>query len=129
MILGHAHPDVVAVIQAAAEKGSSDGAPTEAETAMAERLRDAVPSMEMSRLVSSGTEATMGALRVARGYAGCARLVEVSGGCAGCAGHRRGEGGRRLATRRGPDTAGAPAAIAGTTLVVPYDDAYAVGKV
>jgi glutamate-1-semialdehyde 2,1-aminomutase len=70
MILGHAQPDVVRAIQEAATLGCSYGAPTAGETDMAEAIADAFPSMEMSRLVSSGTEATMGALRVARGFTG-----------------------------------------------------------
>jgi glutamate-1-semialdehyde 2,1-aminomutase len=120
MILGHAHPDVVAAIQEAATKGTSYGAPTEAEITMAERLRDAVPSMEMSRLVSSGTEATMGALRVARGYTGRDLIVKCIGGYHGGADYLLVKGGSGLATLGEPDSAGVPAAIAGTTALVPY---------
>ena len=126
MILGHAQPEVVAAIQRAAEKGSSYGAPTEAEIAMAERIRDAVPSMEMSRLVSSGTEATMGALRVARGFTGRDLIVKCIGGYHGGADYLLVKGGSGLATLGEPDSAGVPAAIAGTTAVVPYNDAYAL---
>jgi glutamate-1-semialdehyde 2,1-aminomutase len=128
MILGHTHPDVVAAIKAAAEKGSSYGAPTEAEITMAERIRDAVPSMEMSRLVSSGTEATMGALRVARGYTGRDLIVKCIGGYHGGADYLLVKGGSGLATLGEPDSAGVPAAIAGTTLLVPYNDGYALQK-
>jgi glutamate-1-semialdehyde 2,1-aminomutase len=128
MILGHAHPDVVASIKAAADKGSSFGAPTEAEITMAERIRDAVPSMEMSRLVSSGTEATMGALRVARGYTGRDLIVKCIGGYHGGADYLLVKGGSGLATLGEPDSAGVPAAIAGTTLLVPYNDSYALEK-
>ena len=128
MILGHAHPDVVAAIQEAATKGTSYGAPTEAEITMAERLRDAVPSMEMSRLVSSGTEATMGALRVARGYTGRDLIVKCIGGYHGGADYLLVKGGSGLATLGEPDSAGVPAAIAGTTALVPYNDGYALEK-
>jgi len=98
MILGHAQPDVVAAIKSAAEKGSSYGAPTEAEITIAERIRDAVPSMEMSRLVSSGTEATMGALRVARGFTGRDLIVKCIGGYHGGADYLLVKGGSGLAT-------------------------------
>ena len=126
MVLGHAHPDVVAVIQDTATRGTSYGAPTEAEITMAERIRDAVPTMEMSRLVSSGTEATMGALRVARGFTGRDLIVKCIGGYHGGADYLLVKGGSGLATLGEPDSAGVPAAIAGTTLLVPYNDAYAV---
>lgn len=126
MILGHAHPEVVEAIQRAAERGSSYGAPTEAEIDLAERIRDAYPSMEMSRLVSSGTEATMGALRVARGYTGRDLIVKCIGGYHGGADYLLVKGGSGLATLGQPDSAGVPAAIASTTAVVPYNDAYAL---
>lgn len=128
MVLGHAHPDVVATIQEAATRGSSYGAPTEAEIIMAERIRDAVPSMEMSRLVSSGTEATMGAIRVARGYTRRDLIVKCIGGYHGGADYLLVKGGSGLATLGEPDSAGVPAAIAGTTLLIPYNDGYAVEK-
>jgi glutamate-1-semialdehyde 2,1-aminomutase len=128
MILGHAYPDVVATIQDAATRGTSYGAPTEAEIVMAERIRDAVPTMEMSRLVSSGTEATMGALRVARGYTGRDLIVKCIGGYHGGADYLLVKGGSGLATLGEPDSAGVPAAIAGTTALVPYNDSYALEK-
>src|SRR5262245_4832423 len=68
MILGHAHPEVIAAIQEAASRGTSYGAPTELEVELAEEIRDAMPSIEKVRLVSSGTEATMSAIRLARGF-------------------------------------------------------------
>ena len=129
MILGHAHPEIVYAIQQAATKGTSYGAPTESEIIMAERIRDAVPSMEMSRLVSSGTEATMGALRVARGYTGRDLVVKCIGGYHGGADYLLVKGGSGLATLGAPDSAGVPAAIAQTTLLVPYNDGYALEKV
>ncbi|NNE17267.1 MAG: glutamate-1-semialdehyde 2,1-aminomutase [Myxococcales bacterium] len=128
MVLGHAHADVVATIQETATRGSSYGAPTESEIVMAERIRDAVPSMEMSRLVSSGTEATMGAIRVARGYTRRDLIVKCIGGYHGGADYLLVKGGSGLATLGEPDSAGVPAAIAGTTLLVPYNDGYALEK-
>ncbi|KPK50582.1 MAG: glutamate-1-semialdehyde aminotransferase [Myxococcales bacterium SG8_38_1] len=109
MILGHAHPDVVAAIKRAAEKGSSYGAPTEAEITMAERLRDAVPSMQMS-------------------YTGRDLIVKCIGGYHGGADYLLVKGGSGLATLGEPDSAGVPAAIAATTLLVPYNDGYALEK-
>ena len=79
LILGHCHPRVVAAIQEAAARGSSFGAPTEAENELAELIVTAVPSIEMVRLVSSGTEATMSALRLARGYTGREVVVKFAG--------------------------------------------------
>ena len=128
MILGHAQPEVVAAIEQAAQKGSSYGAPTEAEIVMAERIRDAFPAMEMSRLVSSGTEATMGALRLARGFTGRDLIVKCVGGYHGGADYLLVKGGSGLATLGEPDSAGVPASIASTTAVVPYNDAYALEK-
>ena len=95
---------------------------------MAERIRDAVPTMEMTRLVSSGTEATMGALRVARGFTGRDFIVKCIGGYHGGADYLLVKGGSGLATLGQPDSAGVPAAIAGTTLLVPYNDGYALEK-
>ena len=80
LILGHAHPDVLAAIEAAARAGTSFGASTEREVLLGEAIRAAVPSMERMRFVSSGTEATMSALRVARGYTGRHRFIKVEGG-------------------------------------------------
>src|SRR4051812_27360607 len=79
MILGHAHPTVVAAIQASASRGTSFGAPTEAESELAELIIAAVPSIEKVRLVNSGTEATMSALRLARGYTGRDLVVKFAG--------------------------------------------------
>ncbi|MEM7138049.1 MAG: glutamate-1-semialdehyde 2,1-aminomutase [Myxococcota bacterium] len=126
MVLGHAHPEVVSAIAQAAARGTSYGAPTEAEIDMAERIRDAYPSMEMSRLVSSGTEATMGALRAARGFTGRDLIVKCIGGYHGGADYLLVKGGSGLATLGEPDSAGVPAAIASTTAVVPYNDGYAL---
>ncbi|MFN3919611.1 MAG: aminotransferase class III-fold pyridoxal phosphate-dependent enzyme, partial [Methylohalobius sp.] len=79
MILGHAHPEVLAALTVAAEKGLSFGAPTEIEVQMARFLCDKVPSLEMVRLVNSGTEATMSAIRLARGFTGRDKIVKFEG--------------------------------------------------
>src|SRR5581483_6420 len=80
LIVGHAHPEVLAAVEEAARGGTSFGAPTEREVVFAEQLCKAVPSMEMVRLVSSGTEATMGALRVARGFTRREKIIKIDGG-------------------------------------------------
>ncbi|MBK6577590.1 MAG: glutamate-1-semialdehyde 2,1-aminomutase [Sandaracinaceae bacterium] len=122
MILGHAQPDVVRAIQEAATLGCSYGAPTAGETDMAEAIADAFPSMEMSRLVSSGTEATMGALRVARGFTGRDLIVKCVGAYHGGADYLLVKAGSGLATLGEPDSGGVPAAIAATTRLVEYND-------
>jgi len=122
MILGHGHPEVVRVLQETVARGTSFGAPTEAEIEMAELIRDCVPSMEMSRLVSSGTEAVMGALRVARGFTGRDLVVKCIGGYHGGADYLLVKAGSGLATLGEPDSAGIPASIAQTTLLVHYND-------
>ena len=128
MILGHAHPDVVRAVQDAAAKGCSYGAPTEAEIDMAELVAEAYPSMEMSRMVSSGTEATMGALRAARGFTGRDLVVKCEGGYHGGADYLLIKAGSGLATLGEPDSAGVPAAIASTTAMLPYNDVDALKK-
>lgn len=122
MILGHAQPDVVLAIQEAATLGCSYGAPTAGETDMAEAIADAFPTMQMSRLVSSGTEATMGALRVARGFTGRDLIVKCVGAYHGGADYLLVKAGSGLATLGEPDSAGVPAAIASTTRLVEYND-------
>ncbi|MEM1417637.1 MAG: glutamate-1-semialdehyde 2,1-aminomutase [Myxococcota bacterium] len=122
MILGHAHPEVVAAVQDAATRGTSYGAPTKGETEMAERILEAHPHMEMVRLVSSGTEAVMGALRLARGYTGRDVVVKTVGGYHGGADYLLVKAGSGLATLGEPDSAGIPASIASTTGMVQYND-------
>jgi glutamate-1-semialdehyde 2,1-aminomutase len=122
MILGHAHPEVVAAIAEAAALGTSYGAPTEGEIRMAEDIRAAYPHMEMSRMVSSGTEATMGALRLARGYTGRAVVVKCIGGYHGGADYLLVKAGSGLATFGEPDSAGVPASIAATTASIHMND-------
>lgn len=122
MILGHAHPEVVAAVQQAASRGTSYGAPTEGEIALAERIAELVPSMQMSRLTSSGTEAVMGALRLARGATGRDLVVKCEGGYHGGADYLLVSAGSGAATLGEPDSAGVPRAIAATTALVPYND-------
>ncbi len=126
MILGHAHPDVIAAIKDAADRGTSYGAPTEGEITMAEAIADAVPSVEMVRLVSSGTEATMGALRVARGFTGRDVVVKFEGCYHGGADYLLVKAGSGLATLGEPDSAGVPERIASTTTVLPFNDVAAL---
>ncbi len=126
MILGHAHPAVVEAIHRAVVRGTSYGAPTEGEIELAERLSKLVPSIEMSRLVSSGTEAVMGALRVARGFTGRPLVVKFEGCYHGGADYLLVKAGSGLATLGVPDSAGIPEAIASTTVVLPFNDAAAV---
>jgi len=126
MILGHAHPAVVEAIARAASRGTSFGAPTAAEVEMAELISELVPSMEMTRLTSSGTEAVMGALRVARGFTGRDLVVKFEGCYHGGADYLLVKAGSGLATFGSPDSAGVPAAIAATTLVLPFNDVAAL---
>jgi glutamate-1-semialdehyde 2,1-aminomutase len=128
MIVGHAHPKVVAAVQAAMARGSSYGAPTAGEVDLAEEIRAAYPSMQMLRLVSSGTEAVMGALRAARGFTGRDLVVKFEGAYHGGADYLLVKGGSGLATFGEPDSAGVPAAIAGTTTVLPWNDADALKR-
>jgi glutamate-1-semialdehyde 2,1-aminomutase len=126
MILGHAHPEVIAAIQDAAELGTSYGAPHEGEIILAQAICEAVPSIEKVRMVSSGTEAVMGALRVARGFTGRDLVVKLEGCYHGGADYLLVKAGSGLATFGTPDSAGVPAAIAGTTLVLPFNDTAAL---
>lgn len=126
LIAGHAHPRVVQAVQHAATLGTSYGAPTEAEVLLGEAIRAALPSVEMMRMTSSGTEAVMGALRVARGFTGRDLVVKFEGCYHGGADYLLVKAGSGLATFGEPDSAGVPAAIAGTTVVLPYNDVAAL---
>jgi len=122
MILGHAHPAVVQAIVAAAENGTSYGAPTELEVKYAEKICELYPSIEMVRAVSSGTEATMAAIRAARGYTGRDVIVKFEGCYHGHADFLLVKAGSGAATLGIPDSAGVPTAIASNTTTMPYND-------
>jgi len=121
LLLGHRHPDVLAAIERVLATGTSFGAPTEAEIELAELIRTAMPSMEMVRLVNSGTEATMSALRLARGYTGRDLSIKFEGCYHGHVDSLLVKAGSGLATLGIPDTAGVPKAFADTTLALPYN--------
>ena len=120
-ILGHAHPKVIEAITKAAAAGTSYGAPTEREVLLAEAIRERVPSCQRVRLVSSGTEACMSAVRVARGFTGRDRIVVFDGCYHGHADHLLAAGGSGLATLGLPGSAGVPKQAVADTLVVPYN--------
>lgn len=123
LILGHAHPQVVAAVQAAAADGLSFGAPTEREVELADLLCRLVPSMDMVRLVSSGTEATMSAIRLARGYTGRDLLIKFEGCYHGHSDSLLVKAGSGLLTFGNPSSGGVPADVAKHTLVLDYNDA------
>ena len=122
MILGHAHPAVVAAITEAAARGTSYGAPTELEVRFAEKLIELYPSMEMVRAVSSGTEATMAAIRVARGFTGREVIVKFEGCYHGHADFLLVKAGSGAMTLGVPDSAGVPASTAQNTTTLPFND-------
>ena len=122
MILGHGHPEVVDAVQRAITEGFSFGAPTEREIALAERILALVPSMDMVRLVSSGTEAGMSALRLARGYTGRNKIIKFHGCYHGHADSLLVKAGSGLATFGTSSSAGVPADVVKDTLVLEYND-------
>jgi glutamate-1-semialdehyde 2,1-aminomutase len=122
MILGHAHPRVTAALKKATANGTSFGAPTELEITLAKMVKKAVPSIEMVRMVSSGTEATMSAIRVARGFTGRDKIVKFEGGYHGHGNSLLVKAGSGVATFGLPDSPGVPADLAKLTGTIPYND-------
>jgi glutamate-1-semialdehyde 2,1-aminomutase len=129
MILGHADAEIVAALAAVAANGTSFGAPNELEIQLAEEIIDAVPSIEMVRMVSSGTEATMSAIRLARGVTGRDKLVKFEGCYHGHADSLLVKAGSGVATLGLPDSPGVPASLAQHTLTVPFNDTQALAEV
>jgi glutamate-1-semialdehyde 2,1-aminomutase len=126
MVLGHSHPDVVRAVQKAAEKGLSFGAPTIIETTMAEKVCQLVPSIEKVRMVSSGTEATMSAIRLARGFTGRDNIIKFEGCYHGHSDSLLVKAGSGALTFGVPSSPGVPASLADHTLTLPYNDTEAV---
>jgi glutamate-1-semialdehyde 2,1-aminomutase len=126
LIAGHAHPDVVVAVSAAAQRGTTFGAPTELELTLAQALCSAVPSLEQVRFVSSGTEAVMSAVRLARAHTGRSKLLKFAGGYHGHADALLAQAGSGLATLGIPSSPGVPAAVVADTLVCEYNDLEAV---
>ena len=129
LILGHAHPDVVGAVQDAATRGLSFGAPTAAEVDMADLLCELLPSLEMVRLVSSGTEATMSAIRLARGFTGRDLLIKFEGCYHGHSDSLLVKAGSGMLTFGHPSSGGVPADTAKQTLVLAYNDVPQLEKV
>ena len=128
LILGHAHPAVVEAIKDAAEKGSSFGAPTENEILLAEKIVEAVPSIEKVRLVSSGTEATMSAVRLSRAATGRDKIVKFTGCYHGHADSFLVQAGSGALTFGEPSSPGVPSSVTNDTLVSPYNDLDSLDK-
>jgi len=126
LILGHSHPEILDTIAETMSSGTTFGAPTEVEVRFAETLRRIVPSMEMVRAVSSGTEATMSALRLARGFTNRSKIVKADGGYHGHADCLLVAAGSGAATLGIPGSAGVPEGAAADTIVVPYNDLGAI---
>jgi len=122
LILGHAHPEVIQAITRAANHGTSFGAPTEAEVALAEEVAERIPSVEMLRMTSSGTEATMSALRLARAVTGREKILKFAGAYHGHVDGLLAEAGSGLATQGIPASPGVPKSAAAATIIAPWND-------
>ena len=129
LLFGHARPEVVEAVRAAATRGTTFGAPTEGEVELAERVRALVPSVEMLRLVSSGTEAAMSAIRLARGVTGRPAVVKFDGCYHGHSDALLASAGSGVATLSLPGSAGVPEGAVADTIVLPYNDEQAVRAV
>lgn len=126
MILGHAHPEVIEAVKQTAEKGLSFGTPTEIETLMAAKVCELVPSIDMVRMVSSGTEATMSALRLARGYTGRDKIVKFEGCYHGHSDSLLIKAGSGALTLGEPSSPGVPKSLAADTITLTYNDSESV---
>ncbi len=129
MVVGHAHPKVVKALQEAVERGTSYGAPTLLESELAKLVMSVYPSIEVIRMVNSGTEATMSALRLARGFTGRDKIVKFIGCYHGHSDSLLVKAGSGLATFGVPDSPGVPKGVAADTITVPYNDFEAISKV
>src|SRR5437773_6476750 len=121
LLLGHRHPEILAALERALRAGTSFGAPTEQEIELAEAICDAVPSIEMVRLVNSGTEATMSAIRVARGFTGRDLTIKFEGCYHGHVDSLLVKAGSGMATLAIADTRGVPAGFSDTTIALPFN--------
>src|SRR5579859_1930383 len=128
LLLGHRHPEILAALEGALAIGTSFGAPTEQEIALAEAICDAVPSIEMVRLVNSGTEATMSAIRVARGFTGRDLIVKFEGCYHGHVDSLLVKAGSGVATLGLPDSPGVPKAFSDTTIALPFNSTDALER-